>query len=77
MLATSSLQQHLPPTHPPTRPTHCSSCPARPPPPPLRQVEGSIQKVQLDNQMLDAVQPVVLAPAVEYKPSGAGGGGRL
>jgi hypothetical protein len=35
------------------------------------QVEGSVQKVQLDNQMLDAVQPVVLAPAVEYRPQGA------
>lgn len=32
-----------------------------------------MQKVQLDNQMLDAVQPVVLAPAVEYRPSGAVG----
>ena len=30
-----------------------------------------MHKVQLDNQMLDAVQPVVLAPAVEYRPSGA------
>lgn len=45
------------------------------PPPVHPQVEGSIQKVQLDNQMLDAVQPVVLAPAVEYKPSGEEGGG--
>jgi hypothetical protein len=35
------------------------------------QVEGSVRKVQLDNQMLDAVQPVVLAPAVEYRPQGA------
>lgn len=52
------------------------ACPSAPPlappcpPLPVAQVEGSIQKVQLDNQMLDAVQPVVLAPAVEYKPSG-------
>ena len=30
-----------------------------------------MHKVQLDNQMLDAVQPVVLAPAVEYRPQGA------
>lgn len=37
----------------------------------IPQVEGSVRKVQLDNQMLDAVQPVVLAPAVEYRPSGA------
>ena len=35
------------------------------------QVEGALRKVQLDNQMLDAVQPVVLAPAVEYRPQGA------
>jgi hypothetical protein len=35
------------------------------------QVEGTVHKVQLDNQMLDAVQPVVLAPAVEYRPQGA------
>jgi len=34
-------------------------------------VEGSVRKLQLDNQMLDAVQPVVLAPAVEYRPTGA------
>lgn len=29
-----------------------------------------MQKVQLDNQMLDAVQPVVLAPAAEFRPTG-------
>lgn len=45
----------------PTSPRHCHT----------QQVEGTVQKVQLDNQMLDAVQPVVLAPAVEYRPSGA------
>lgn len=34
------------------------------------QVEGSIAKVQLDNQMLNAVEPVVLAPDVGVKPAG-------
>ena len=29
-----------------------------------------MHKVQLDNQMLDAVQPVVLAPAAEFRPTG-------
>ncbi len=34
------------------------------------QVEGSVAKVQLDNQMLNAVEPVVLAPDVGVKPAG-------
>jgi hypothetical protein len=34
-------------------------------------VEGCIRKVQLDNQMLDAIQPVVLAPAATYAAPGA------
>ena len=35
------------------------------------QVEGSVAKVQLDNQMLNAVEPVVLAPDVGVRPTGA------
>eukprot|EP00887_Chlorella_sp_A99_P007742 scaffold20.g7742.t1 len=34
------------------------------------RVDGRIQKVQLDNQMVDAVQPVVLAPATQFRPTG-------
>lgn len=34
------------------------------------QVEGSVAKVQLDNQMLNAVEPVVLAPDVGVRPTG-------
>ena len=34
-------------------------------------VEGEVRKVQLDNQMLDAIQPVVLAPAANYHAAGA------
>ena len=41
------------------------------------QVEGSIAKVQLDNQMLNAVEPVVLAPDVGVKPAGAAVDGPL
>jgi hypothetical protein len=41
------------------------------------QVEGSVAKVQLDNQMLNAVEPVVLAPDVGVKPAGTAIGGPL
>ena len=38
------------------------------------RLSGSIQRVQLDNQMLDAFRPVVLAPA---GAAGAGAGGAV
>ncbi|KAL6785838.1 hypothetical protein ACKKBG_A00370 [Auxenochlorella protothecoides x Auxenochlorella symbiontica] len=34
------------------------------------EFRGSIRKAQLDNQILDAVQPVVLAPAAKYGAAG-------
>ena len=39
--------------------------------PPTPQVSGSLDRLQLDNQMMDAVQPVVLAPAATLHTGGS------